>query len=134
MPRRALISATALPIYKEGYMHSQIPMALTGISGVVLLVGGLMFFYTLFATLLSPRVDDAEVTTPIPYSDVISPAGQNLSTASTVVRSTEPLLALWAVAFALVFLMYGPVVLKLVSNASLVPGCDFFSIGAGGCK
>lgn len=134
VPRRALISATALPIYKEGYMHSQIPMALTGISGVVLLVGGLMFFYTLFATLLSPRVDDAEVTTPIPYSDVISPAGQNLSTASTVVRSTEPLLALWAVAFALVFLMYGPVVLKLVSNASLVPGCDFFSIGAGGCK
>ncbi|WP_291425540.1 cbb3-type cytochrome c oxidase subunit I [Deinococcus sp.] len=134
IPRRALISATALPIYKEGSMHSQIPMALTGISGVILLVGGLMYFYVLFATLLSPRVDDGEVTTPLPYSDVISPAGSDLTRASTLVRTTEPLLALWVVALALVLLMYGPVVLRLIANASLVPGCDFFSVGAGGCR
>lgn len=133
VPRRALISATAQPIYKEG-MNSQFPMMLTGISGVLLLIAGLLFFYVLFATLLSPRVDDPETTTPLPYSDVISPAGQDLKTASTLVRSTEPLLALWAVALLLVLLMYGPVLLRLVSNASLVPGCDFFSIGAGGCK
>lgn len=134
IPRRALISAVAQPIYKEGYMHSQFPMILTGISGVILLISGLLFFYVLFATLLSPRLDNGETAAPIPYSDIISPAGHNLNTASKLIRVTEPLLALWAVAFALVFLMYGPVLLRLVSNASLVPGCDFFSIGSGGCQ
>ena len=134
VPRRALISAASQPIYKEGYMHSQIPMALTGISGVLLLIAGLLFFYVLFATLLSPRLDDGEVAQPLPYSEVISPAGQNLATASPLVRSTEPLLALWAVALLLVLLMYGPVLLRLVSNASLVPGCDFFTLGGGGCR
>lgn len=136
VPRRALISAVALPIYKEGYMHSTIPMALTGISGVVLLLAGLAFFYVLFATLLSPRRDDAEATTPLPYSETISPAGTNLKTASNLVRATEPLLALWVVAFALVALMYGPVLMRLTQNASLVPGCNFYSTVQSevGCK
>ncbi|MDO4245701.1 MAG: b(o/a)3-type cytochrome-c oxidase subunit 1 [Deinococcus sp.] len=134
IPRRALISAAAQPIYKEPNMHSAIPMFMTGVSGIILLVAGLMFFYSLFATLLSKRLDNGEVTTPLPYSDVMSPAGRDLKTATPLVRATEPLLALWVVAFLLVALMYGPVVLRLVSNASLVPGCDFYSIGAGGCQ
>lgn len=134
VPRRAFISGTAQTLYKDGSMHTAIPMALTGISGVVLLAAGVMFFYSLFATLLSKRIEDGEKTTPLPYSDVISPAGRDLKTASTLVRSTEPLFALWAVALLLVVLMYGPVLLRLASHASLVPGCDFYSIGAGGCK
>lgn len=136
VPRRALISATALPVYKEGYMHSSIPMALTGISGVILLLAALMFFYTLFATLLSPKVDDPEVTMPLPYSDVISPAGTELKGATNLVRATEPLMALWMVALALVALMYGPVVLRLASNYSAVPGCNFYTTDTAkaGCK
>ncbi|QFP76205.1 b(o/a)3-type cytochrome-c oxidase subunit 1 [Deinococcus sp. AJ005] len=120
VPRRALISATAQSVYRD--MPIQIPQMLTAISGVILLVSAVMYFYVLFRMLLSKRVDDGEVSSPIPYSEVISPAGQNLAGASALVRFTEPLLALWGVALLLVLLMYGPVIARLFANAELVPG------------
>ncbi|WP_309573160.1 cbb3-type cytochrome c oxidase subunit I, partial [Deinococcus sp.] len=120
VPRRTQISATAQDIYRE--LPIRIPAMLTGISGMILLVSTLLFFTVLFRMLLSPRQDDPEVTTPLPYSEAISPAGETLAGASALVRFTEPLLALWAVALLLVLLMYGPVVARLISQAQLVPG------------
>lgn len=132
VPRRALVSATAQPIYDN--MPILLPKILTAISGVVLLVSGVVFFYVFFKMLFAPRQNDGETTAPLPYSEVISPAGKTLKTASTLVKFTEPLLALWAFGFILVLLMYGPVVLELFTQSQLVPGCDFFSAAAGGCR
>ena len=120
VPRRALVSATAQSVYRD--MPIQIPQLLTAISGMVLLVSALLYFYVLFRMLLSRRLDDGEAAEPLPYSEVISPAGQNLAGASALVRFTEPLLALWGVALLLVLLMYGPVLARLAANAELVPG------------
>ena len=120
VPRRTQVSAVAQDVYRE--MPIQLPQMLTAISGVILLVSAVLFFYVLFRMLLSPRKDDGEVSSPLPYSEVISPAGELLAGASPLVRATEPLLALWFAAFVLVALMYGPVVGKLISQAQLVPG------------
>lgn len=129
VPRRAQISATgagtpAGDFYAE--LGIKLPMMITAVSGIVLLLAGLMYFFVLYKMLLSPRVDDGEAVTPLPYSEVISPASRDLKTASTLVKVSEPLLALWAVAFALVILMYGPVLAQMVSNMQLVPGQRFY--------
>jgi len=117
--RRAQVSATAGQIYKD--MPIAFPTLLTAISGVILLVSAILYFYVLFRMLLSKRVDNGE-DTPIPYSEVISSAGENLKAASPLVRATEPLMALWVLSLALVLLMYGPVLARLLSNLQLVPG------------
>lgn len=120
VPRRAQISAVDNELYSSAALI--LPKALTGISGVILLISGVLFFLSLFRTLLSKREGDGEVSTPIPYSEIISRAPEKLAGASRLVRFTEPLLALWALAFALVLLMYGPVLAQLFSRAELVPG------------
>lgn len=117
--RRANIAATAQDIYKTASLA--LPKALTGISGIILLISALLYFYVLFRMLLSKREDNGE-DTPIPYSEAISPAGESLATASPLVRATEPLMALWVISLLLVLLMYGPVIGKLVANLQLVPG------------
>ncbi|WP_272976036.1 b(o/a)3-type cytochrome-c oxidase subunit 1 [Deinococcus geothermalis] len=118
--RRAQISATAQDIYQAANLA--VPKALTAASGIILFVSAVLYFSVLFRMLLSRRMDNAEVTTPIPYSEAISPAGENLAAASPLVRATEPLLAYWVLAFLLVLLMYGPVLARLLSNLQLVPG------------
>jgi len=118
--RRAQVSATAQDIYHTAQLA--LPQAITGISGVVLLASAVAYFYVLFGMLLSRRIDDGEAAAPIPYSEAISPAGEQLATASPIVRATEPLLALWVMALLLVLLMYGPVIGKLLSNMQPVPG------------
>ncbi|MBZ9713586.1 b(o/a)3-type cytochrome-c oxidase subunit 1 [Deinococcus multiflagellatus] len=117
--RRAQVSATAQDIYQTAELA--LPKALTGLSGVILLVSALLFFYVLFRMLLSPRVQDPE-STPIPYSEAISPAGEQLATATPLVRLTEPLMVLWIISLLLVLMMYGPVIGKLLGNLQLVPG------------
>lgn len=125
VPRRALISATALPIYKD--MNLELASSLTAISGVILFISGVMFFVVLYAMLFSKRVDaDPETKTPIPYSEVVSPAADNLKQSSPLIRFTEPLLAMWLIGFVLVGLMYGPVVFRLVSNMQAVPGVKLY--------
>lgn len=118
--RRAQISAAAQDIYQAANLA--VPKALTAASGIILFVSAVLYFSVLFRMLLSRRMDNAEVTTPIPYSEAISPAGENLAAASPLVRATEPLLAYWVLAFLLVLLMYGPVLARLLSNLQLVPG------------
>lgn len=124
VPRRALVSATALPIYNE--MPLEIARGFTAISGVVLLIAGLAFFTALFAMLFSKSTNEGEKNTPIPYSEVISPAKNELKNASTLVRYTEPLLAWWLLGFLLVVMMYGPVVFRLISNYQAVPGVKLY--------
>lgn len=120
VPRRSQVSAALVETFND--LPIAFPTLLTAISGVILLVSAVLYFYVLFRMLLSKRVDNGETATPIPYSEAISPAGENLATASKLVRATEPLMALWAVALLLVVLMYGPVLARMFANMQLVPG------------
>ncbi|THF86482.1 b(o/a)3-type cytochrome-c oxidase subunit 1 [Deinococcus sp. KSM4-11] len=120
VPRRAHISASAQQAVYDA-MNLAVPKALTGISGMVLLVAALLYFWILFRTLLSPRVDDPEATV-IPTSDAISPAGTDLAAASTLVRRTEPLLAIAGAALLLTLLVYLPVIGPMIADYQAVPG------------
>ncbi|MFC6616553.1 hypothetical protein [Deinococcus radiophilus] len=74
VPRRAQVSAVSQPEVYEA-MNVAVPRLLTGISGVLLLIGGLMFFYVFFKMVFSKSVQDGE-NVPIPYSPAISGAGE----------------------------------------------------------
>ncbi len=114
MPRRAQISATGTDVYRD--LPIAVPHLLTAISGVMLLVSGLMFFYVLLRMLLSPRIDQGEVTPPLPYREVLSHAGEHLAQANRLVRVTEPVLALWVAAL----------LLGMVTNLQSVPGWKLY--------
>lgn len=120
VPRRAQISATSQPEIYDA-MNIAIPQFLTGLSGIVLLVSGLMFFYVFFKMILGKRVSDGE-NVEIPYSPSISSAGEDLATASPLVRLTEPLLALGVLGLIIVLLVYLPVLLPMVTNMQGAPG------------
>ena len=120
VPRRAQISAVAQPEVYEA-MHLALPRFLTGLSGILLLIGGLMFFYVFFKMVFSRRVQDGEEI-EIPYSPSISAAGEDLATASPLVRLTEPLLALGALGLIIVLMVYLPVLLPMVTNMQGAPG------------
>lgn len=120
VPRRAHLSVTTQGAVYD-HMNLAVPRMLTGIGGMVLFIAGLAYFYVLLRTLLSPRTEDPEAT-PIPYSDAISPAGTQLAQASTLVRRTEPLLALFMVGLVLTLLVYLPVLLPMISDYQAVPG------------
>ncbi|MBZ9715231.1 b(o/a)3-type cytochrome-c oxidase subunit 1 [Deinococcus multiflagellatus] len=120
VPRRAQVSAAAQQAVYDG-MNIALPKLMTAVSGMVLFVAAIFFFGVLFRTLLSPRVDDPE-STPIPYSDAISAAGEQLASASTLVRRTEPLLALTVASLLLVILVYAPVIGPMLASYQFVPG------------
>ncbi|WP_328774632.1 b(o/a)3-type cytochrome-c oxidase subunit 1 [Deinococcus aquaedulcis] len=120
VPRRAQVSAAAQQAVYDG-MNIALPKLMTAVSGMVLFVAAIFFFGVLFKTLLSPRVDDPE-STPIPYSEAISAAGEQLAGASTLVRRTEPLLALTVASLLLVILVYAPVIGPMLANYQFVPG------------
>ncbi len=120
VPRRSQVSAAAQPeVYQA--MHLELPRIITGLSGVVLLVAALMYFYVLFKMLFSRRVTDGE-DVEIPYSPSISSAGEHLATAAPLVRLTEPLLALAGLGLVIVLVVYLPVLLPMLTNMQPVPG------------
>lgn len=119
VPRRTHLSAGAQDIYDT--MQIAVPRALTGLSGVILLIAALMYFWVLLRTLVSPRVDDPEATV-IPISDAISPSRPTLAQASPLVRRTEPLLALAGAALVLTLLVYLPVLGPMLASYQAVPG------------
>ena len=120
VPRRAHVSATAQPAVYDA-MHIALPKLFTAVSGMILFAAGVAFFWVLFRTLLSPRVEDGEAT-PVPYSPVLSSAGTDLATASTIVKRTEPLLAITLFALVLVLIVYLPVIGPMIANYQAVPG------------
>lgn len=120
VPRRSHISVTVQQAVFDN-MNLALPKMLTGLGGVILLIAGLTFFYVLFATLLSKRVEDPE-NTPIPYADYISYAGTELKGATSLVKYTEPLLVIAAVALVITLIVYLPAILPMIANYQAVPG------------
>jgi cytochrome c oxidase subunit I len=149
IPRRTyLATATGL---SDMIARAHVPMALTGISGMVLMVSAIFYFYVIFRTLLGKaRVPEREEV-PIPFSRSLaeveatveataevtaeatasshtshSPTASGLSPAglkiSGAVRVLDRLWVFAALALLLVVIMYGPMLIGLLLNMHPLPG------------
>ncbi|WP_027483790.1 b(o/a)3-type cytochrome-c oxidase subunit 1 [Deinococcus pimensis] len=119
IPRRAQISAAG-PELQAVYHKAAVPMALTGISGMILLVGAVLYFGVIFATLLGRREAGAQEV-PVPFSEQVAAAGKD-GRVHAMTRVLENLWALFFVALALVAVMYGPELVAMLLNQHPVPG------------
>lgn len=131
IPRRTYL-ATSVGL-DDMIARAQIPMALTGISGMVLMVASILYFTVIFRTLLGRRRVPESEEVPIPFSESlahsearsksevtgVSPAGMKIAGAVLVM---DRLWIFFALALALVIVMYLPLLINLVLNTHLVPG------------
>ncbi|WP_027891229.1 b(o/a)3-type cytochrome-c oxidase subunit 1 [Calidithermus chliarophilus] len=111
VPRRSYIAEVP-----EAYAGAGPWMVLNAISGVILFVSIIFFFYVIFATALQRRRDFSQVQ-EIPFAEAISkPEGNSLALLAERVW-------LWfAVAAGLVLVAYGPVLVGMLVNLNPVPG------------
>lgn len=115
IPRRAHISGS--PIAMEAYKESAAWMALNIVSGVILFIAALLFFYVIFATALQNRREPGQVLAEVPFTEVMSkPEGSGLA------QLTERVWFWFGIAVVLVVLAYGPVLFQMFTNMNPVPG------------
>ncbi|MFN3390259.1 MAG: cbb3-type cytochrome c oxidase subunit I [Meiothermus ruber] len=115
IPRRAHISGS--PIAMEAYKESAAWMVLNIVSGVILFIAALLFFYVIFATALQNRREPVKVLAEVPFTEVMSkPEGSGLA------QLTERVWFWFGIAVVLVVLAYGPVLFQMFTNMNPVPG------------
>lgn len=115
IPRRAFIagSPAALEAYKDGWTW----MTLNAISGVILTISIIFFFYVLFATALQNRREPDRVMSEVPFTEAISgPENSGLA------ALTDRVWLWFGVAVVLVVLAYGPVLWQMFTHINPVPG------------
>lgn len=113
IPRRAYISSLPAEVYADG---ARIPMALTGVSGVILLVSSVLYYLVLARTLWS-RERNLETAPEIPFSEILSsakPVG--------IQKFIDDVGLLFWIAAALVLAVYLPTLLEIYNNPNLVKG------------
>lgn len=115
VPRRSHIAGS--PIAMEAYRDSSAWMVLNIVSGIILLIAAVLFFYVIFATALQSRRDPSQVMAEVPFTQVISkPEGSRLA------LLTERVWFWFGIAVLLVVLAYGPVLFQMFTNMNPVPG------------
>ncbi|GIW24731.1 b(o/a)3-type cytochrome-c oxidase subunit 1 [Meiothermus sp.] len=115
IPRRAHISGS--PIAMEAYKDSSAWMVLNIVSGIILFIAAVLFFYVIFATALQSRRDSSQVLAEVPFTEVLSkPEGSGLA------QLTERVWFWFGIAVVLVVLAYGPVLFQMFTNMNPVPG------------
>jgi cytochrome c oxidase subunit 1 len=113
VPRRAHI-ANLSPALEGAYANAALPQLLTGISGVVLLIAVILYFYVLFATLFSRK--HAKEAQAIPFTKVRELRSEGVL---KVLDSTR----IWfALAVLFVIVAYGPTLLSMWLEQIRVPG------------
>ncbi len=115
IPRRDHISAS--PLAQEAFKEAAPFAILNAISGVVLFIAAILFFYVIFATALQSRRNPEAVLSEPPFSQAISgPEG------SSLVQMTERVWFWFGVAVVLVVLAYGPVLFQMFTHINPVVG------------
>ena len=112
VPRRTYIAGMAQP---DAYATSAGPMALNAISGIILFLAAILFYYVFFATLTQRQRVTQE--TPIPFTDFVSGPSNN-----GVVALTERVGMWFGLAVALVVVAYGPSLAMMLVNFNPAPG------------
>lgn len=118
VPRRTHLSNMSQPML-EVYTDALAPMVLTGIGGIALLIGGLLFFYAIAATLLGEKTGNAP---DIDFTGAISgPRGRDGRPKRSVLIMDR--LGLWALAAAiLIAIAYVPTIVGQINSAVPVAG------------
>lgn len=115
IPRRAHISGSSIAM--EAYKESSAWMVLNIVSGIILLIAAILFFYVIFASALQNRRDPSQVLAEVPFTAVMSkPEGSGLA------QLTERVWFWFGLAALLVVLAYGPVLFQMFTNMNPVPG------------
>jgi cytochrome c oxidase subunit I len=115
VPRRAHISD--LPAaYAEAYMNASVPMAITSLSGAILLVAIFLYFTVIFGTVFSrARLAPSEVP-EVPF------AGTRQLRREGVIAMLDNLRVWFLFAAFLVLVAYGPSLYSMMANQQPVPG------------
>ncbi len=115
VPRRAQVSNLS-PNLEGLYANAALPKIITGVSGVILLVAVILYFWVLFATVFG-RKKLAERDVPaIPFVESVELRSEG------VLRFLDSLWAWFAVAVVLVLVAYLPTLLDMMINNVPVPG------------
>jgi cytochrome c oxidase subunit 1 len=112
VPRRAYISQTP-----EAYTHAAGPMVFNILSGIILLLAIVLFFYALFALLFKGERRAEVSAQEVPFAEVLSDGGN-----TPTMRLLDRIWFWFALAVLLVVLAYGPTLVQLFGNLNLVPG------------
>ncbi len=113
IPRRAYISSLPSTVYADG---ARVPMALTGISGMILLISAVLYYAVVIRT-LTGRQRDLENAPAIPFSEILSKA-----TPTRFQKLIDDLGLLFWVGAILVLAVYLPSLIQMVQNPNLVKG------------
>jgi len=114
VPRRAYIAGLP-PELASAYAEAAVPQAITGVSGVILLVAVILYFTVLFGTLFArPTLKDDEPAIPFAHAHEMRSEG--------IMRLLDNLTAWFALAVLLVVVAYGPTLLEMWFNQVPIPG------------
>ena len=115
VPRRAYISNLPAAL-SEAYANASVPMAVTAVSGVILMFAVIFYFTVVFGTIFSKkRLADADVP-EIPWSSSRSYKSEG------VLRFMDSLSVWMGLAIFLVIIAYLPSLITMLANLQPVPG------------
>lgn len=115
VPRRAQISNLS-PELAGAYANAALPQAITGVSGVILLIAVLLYFTVLFGTLFSRKRLEQEDTPAIPFGRVVEMRSEG------IMRVLDNLSAWFVLASLLVAVAYGPTLVTMLFDQVPIPG------------
>ena len=114
VPRRAHIANLAENL-QGAYANAQVPQVITGISGVILLLAVICYFWVVFGTLFGKRLADEEVP-DIPF------ATTKWAHREGIIKVLDRIWIWFIAAVVLVILAYLPTLIDLMANQVPVPG------------
>ena len=115
VPRRAHIS-NLVPNLEGLYASALLPKIITGISGMILLVAVILYFWVLFATVFGKKALDEADVPAIPFVESVSLRSEG------VMKLLDSLWAWFAIAVILVLLAYLPSLIDMFINEVPIPG------------
>ena len=121
VPRRTHLS-NLLPHLADSYADAQVPAIITGISGPILFVSGILFFFTIAMTLFFGKRLAASDVPQIPFTDFLSGPNTRAGRPKASVRVMERV-GLWFLAAAvLILIAYGPTIVDQLRHLVPVSG------------
>lgn len=125
VPRRSHI-ADLSPAMADAYAHAAVPQVITGISGPILFVAGILFFFVVMMTVLfGKRISEREAP-EIPFTDFLSGPTDEQGRMKASVRLMERVGLWFLLAAILIAIAYAPTLISQMVNAVPVEGFRFW--------
>jgi cytochrome c oxidase subunit I len=115
VPRRAYISDLPAAL-AEAYANARVPMAITAVSGVILMVAVILYFTVVFGTVFARRRLAAADVPPIPWASARSYKSEG------IIKFMDQLSVWMGLAIFLVAIAYLPSLITMMLDLQPVPG------------